>query len=213
MGVVYISREAGTDRFTVGAAQSFSQRRRGGYTRYNPRLRTSRVLRTTDHFALESFLHNELAAKRDRDITSESWYNLTAEEMDIAIERAETLGREHLQRKRKVDEIKNSATDGTWREPTDRLKEIHGRLAQLVREKDALCHEEAILKLEAMAEIGTADGVEGLFEWPSYKQRKFQTKIFAMQYPDLYDQFRSQVFVRRFSLWKREEEDCENLDY
>lgn len=91
MGVVYICREDNEDRFTVGAAKSFAQRRNGGYSRYNTRLKLYKLMKTPDHFALEKFLHNELAEKRIREIRSESWYEVSPEEMDRAIQRTETL--------------------------------------------------------------------------------------------------------------------------
>ena len=166
-------------------------------------------MKTPDHFALENFLHNELAEKRIQEIQSESWYAVTSDEIDLAIERTETFGNEHLNRKQQVALIKNVQSDGRWLEPNDRLKEIYARLSKLILEKNALCHEEELLELEAKAQIGTADGVDGLFAWQSHETARFQTKIFKAQYPDLYDEFRKTTYVRNFNLWSGEEEDCE----
>jgi T5orf172 domain len=207
MGVVYISREMNEDRFTIGAAKSFAMRKRGGYTRYNPRLKTYRILQTPDHFSLEKFLHAELAERRILDIQSESWYTATSEEVDVAIERAEIVGREHIARKKKVTELKNVQTNGRWLEPTQRLRDICDRLSIVLREKNALRNEEERLRVEAMVYIGDADGVEGLFQWASESQRRFQTKIFARNHPELYEAFRAEKFVRKFKLWGREECD------
>jgi hypothetical protein len=207
VGVVYISRESNEDRFTIGAAKSFAARKRGGYTRYNPRLRTYRILSTPDHFSLEKFLHAELAERRIRDIQSESWYRATSGEVDLAIERAETLGREHVERKKKVAELKKMQTNGRWLEPTQRLRDICDRLSAVVREKNVLKNEEEQLRFEAMVHIGDADGVDGLIQWVSESQRRFQTKIFARDNPQLYELFRAEIFVRKFKLW-----GCEELD-
>jgi hypothetical protein len=205
MGDIYIRREANNDRFTVGATRSLDQRM-GGYERHNPNLRTYRVLRHPNHFALEDFLHKELANKLDRSIRSKSWYNVTAPEMDIAIERAETLGVEHLARKSQVDQIKNLATNGEWLKPNDPLREIHVRLAKVTLEMDALRQEEEMLKCEAMALIGLAEGVDGLFEWRSFEQRRFQQKAFAREHPDLFEAFKDDSFVRRFKLCNSQNE-------
>jgi hypothetical protein len=130
----------------------------------------------------------------------------------LAIHRAETLGKEYIECKKRVAAVKASETDGSWLQPDERLKAIHARLSRLSIEKSALCHEEQILRTEAMAQIGKADGVEGLFEWPSHEVRRFQTKVFASRHPDLYDEFRKLSFVRKFKLWGRQEDEgCEDI--
>lgn len=209
MGVVYICREGNEDRFTVGAAKNFTQRRNGGYSRYNPRLRAYRLIKIADHFALEKFLHNELAEKRIREIRSESWYAVSTKEMDLAIQRAETLGREHIARKEKVAEVKSIESDGTWLEPTDRLREIYKEISALEMQLNPLLRRRQILVLEAQACIGSADGVDGLFEWQSHEQYKFQIPIFKKQYPELYDSFRKLTYVRKFKLRGNTDDDLD----
>jgi hypothetical protein len=209
MGVVYVSREDNEDRFTVGAAKSFAQRRKCGYSRYNLRLKIYKLIKTPDHFVLEKFLHNELAEKRIRDIRSESWYAVSAKEMDLAIERAETLGREHVARKRRVTEIKSTKSDGTWLEPTQRLIEIRSALSELEVQLSPLLRKKQILVIEAQACIGSSDGVDGLFEWQSHEQYQFQMPIFKEQYPELYDSFRELTYVRRFKLWGNTDDDLD----
>lgn len=163
MGVVYIMRESDEDRFTIGASKSFATRKRS-YTRQNPRLKTYRILQAPDHFALERFLHAELAGQRIANIRSESWYAVTSEGMDVALERAEALGREHIARKKRVADLKRMQSNGRWLQPTHRLHEICDRLSSVLRDKRALCNEEEQLKFEAMVCIEDANGVIGLIE-------------------------------------------------
>lgn len=212
MGVVYISREGNENRFTIGAAKSLVERKKGGYTRYNPRLKIYRTLRTPDHFALEKFLHDELADKRIIDISSTSWYVATPEEIDAAVDRAKTTGRAYLELKKQVAELKNSASDGNWRDPNDRLREVYTELSRISLELTRLRRDEEILKLEVMTYIGTAEGVDGLFEWPSHEERRFQTKIFALKHPDLYEAFRQSKYVRRFRRWGGDFEEFDESD-
>jgi hypothetical protein len=212
MGFVYISREGNENRFTIGAAKSFAERKKGGYTRYNPRLKTYSILKTPDHFALEKFLHDELADKRIVDIHSTSWYVATPEEIDAAVDRAKTTGRAYLERKKQVAELKNSVSDGNWLVPNDRLREVYTDLSKISLELARLRRTEESLKLEVMAYIGTGEGVDGLFEWPSHEERRFQTKIFALKYPDLYEAFRQNKYVRRFKLWGGDVEEFDESD-
>jgi hypothetical protein len=120
---------------------------------------------------------------RSPQIQSESWYAATSEEIDIAIERAEIVGREQ------------------------RLRDICDRLAVVLREKNALRNEEERLRFEAMVYIGDADGVDELFQWVSESQRRFQGKAFAREHPELYEAFKAEIFVRKFKLWGGEECD------
>lgn len=107
----------------------------------------------------------------------------------------------------KVAEIKGTKSDGTWLEPTERLREIRSEISELDTQLIPLLRKKQILVIEAQACIGSSDGVEGLFEWQSHERYKFQMPIFKTQYPELYDSLRKLTYVRNFKLWGSTDDD------
>ena len=209
MGNVYVLREGQENRFTVGAAKDFVSRRRSTYSRHNPGLSLYRLLNAADHFALERFLHEQLEQWRIQRIRSRSWYEVTSEEIDRAIERADKMGRAHIARRKEVAELKRRRSTGKWLPPTEHLEQICARLAIVTREKKKFANEEERLKFEAMVYVGDAEGVEGLFRWTSESQNRFQSAAFRKSYPELYESFRAEEIRRKFYLWNGDQSDEE----
>jgi hypothetical protein len=194
-------RRGDEDVFTIGKAEDFNNRRTsGGMARYGPNLKKYRMLRHSDPKAVEHFLEQELAGCRQRDIESKSWYLASAETIDDAIDCAKRYANACIANKKRRAELKNVQTNGGWLIPTERLQLIHAELTRIKVELEVLRRDEARLKDEAMAAIGLANGIEGLFAWASKEKPEFDEANFATANPELYQKFLKRIYIRNWKI-------------
>ncbi len=197
MEYVYVGKGASDPYFKIGRTANAQENRLKQHKTANPSFNYSKVIPTSCASDLEKTLHLWFSSKRVPE--TKEWFDLKPEDLDILTLFAEG----HEENRRITDDaelLKGQRSSGSYVDPCDSVMENYERLRILREQAARIGYEIESIENRMKIHVGRHDGITGLLSWKSFEERRFDSKIFRTNYPDLYEQFRIPGIRRIFRL-------------
>ena len=197
MGYVYILRSGNENLFKIGKSMDVEDRIRGLATG-NPRLTVFDRIETEDEAESETYLLKRLRSKRFRGSSAQEFFEITPEALQNVIQEAREFLPSFLETRQAADRLADEKSTARMALPSGEDMALYERLLE-VREQEDRCHYERLhLENKLKLVIGTAAGLEGMASWKTLEKTKFDRAAFKKERPELYQEYSTMVFERRF---------------
>jgi hypothetical protein len=174
-----------------------NERMRGLATGSRFKLQLYKDIETGDPTGLESYIHALLDPKRAE---NGEFFNVTREELEEAVGKAEAFVREHQPLLRQAKLLCRKRPTDTLLEPTREMLDIYRELRELRREKFLVERRIELLASKVQIAIGENLGMKGVASWKWVERWPMDTKRFQKEHEALYEEYKRDSSSRMFLL-------------
>lgn len=202
MACVYIFRHGKENKFKIGRTTKSAKIRLKELQTGNPYLTIFDVIETQHDTAIEKYLHGRLATKKIiNGSASDEFYAVSEAELQPIIAEAHDCNGK-IPTIEQADALDAEESDGSIKEPGNAALAMHQDLLKIEEEMTLLGFQHAYLVAGIKLTMGTASELLRIATWKTMTSRKFSSKAFKADHPDLYENYRSTSISRPFKLEK-----------
>lgn len=200
MGFVYAGLGNDSKTIKIGRTKSTVEKRRAQHKTSDPAFEIYRSFETSYPCAAEKFLKRRFAEKRVPH--SKEWFAISKEEVDNGFLALDIFMQTHLSivQEKEVKRLAKERSDGVFLAPEQDHIALFERLRRLKSEIDERELEWDHLTDQLKLEIGTHDGIDGLFQWISESRQRINQEKLKREFPEVWITCREESFVRKFLL-------------
>jgi hypothetical protein len=203
MACVYIFRHGMENKFKIGRTKKSAEIRLKELQTGNPDLTSFDVIETEYDTEVEKYIHRRLATKKIiNGSSSDEFYAVSAAELQPIIAEAYEYNRECLPTIAQAGDFGAEEPDGSIKEPGNAALAMHRELLEIEEERARLDSRVAFLEAEIKITMGTASELRGIATWQTVKSNRFNSVVFKVEHPDMYEKYLSTSISRVFKLEK-----------
>ena len=196
MGYVYCFRVGSEDCFKVGRTTNAPERRMKSVAVGSPhKLTLHRQVTTDDPPFLEKYIHWLLATHR---APNGEFFNVSAEDLDRAIEEAESFVAERAPVLHEATKLKKKRPTNHTLEPSAETRSLHRELKDALQQAFLLEQKVSVLQGRLQVAIGENLGIRGVASWGWRERWELDEKALKREEPQVFDRFKRLSSARVF---------------
>jgi hypothetical protein len=195
---VYCFRRGSEDCFKIGRTCGLPENRKPGISTGSPlRLNLHRTVETENSVDLEMYIHKLLDQRRTE---NGEFFNVTAEELDSAVDRAIAFMGEFQPLSQEAGKFRRLMPKETVKESSPEMIEVYQQLRKLSRERDLIDWQIALLKNKIQIAIGDSSAMENVASWEWVERWTMDIERFKKEQGQMYEEYKRNSSCRIFRL-------------
>jgi predicted phage-related endonuclease len=203
MAWVYILRQGKEDKFKIGRTTRLAESRLEGLQTGNPDLTIFHLIETEHETTVENYIHRRLATKKIiNGSSSTEFFAVSVAELQRIISEADVYIREYLPTIEQAKDFGAEEPDGSTKKPSNAAVDTHHELLKIEEEMARLEAQREYFVAKIKISMGNASELSGIATWKNVETNRFNSAVFKIEHPDIYEKYLKTSIGRVFKLKK-----------